>query len=143
MNGDDGYSGYGDHGSSNADDRTFPPMFWHALVVALLIAVITAGCSSGNSSPAPAKPAGPMGPVAPAPVAPDTSPLSPLARAPKAVQDAFAKDYPDGATVAKVRHRLMPDGFVHYTINSTDLRYGKAHEDEYRADGVKVPATKE
>jgi len=122
------------------DVHGFSPLMWHALAAALLIAVITMGCSSGDSG-ASAGPKPAMGPTAPQTVAADTSALSPLARTPQAVRDAFANDYRFGATVTKVKHRLMPDGFVHYTINSTDPE-GTAHVDEYRADGVKVAPVK-
>src|SRR4051812_27439763 len=134
----------GDAGSSGEDRHGFSPLVWHVVAVALLVTAMTAGCSSGNSGggSAGAKPGTPMGPSAPAkPTAAEPSPLSPLSRAPKAVRDTFNKDYPDGANVTKMRHMLMPDGLVHYTLTSTTPD-GKVHVDEYRADGVKVNAAK-
>jgi hypothetical protein len=132
------------NGDKRGGQVGFSPFLWHVVIAALLVTLITSGCSSGNSSGGSpgAKPGAPMGPFAPAkPAAAEPSALSPLARAPKAVRDAFNNDYRDGANVTKMRHMLMPDGLVHYTITSTDSS-GKEHVDEYRADGVKVNAAK-
>src|SRR4051794_9229535 len=103
------------------------PILWQIVVAAVLFALATSGCKTS------AAPAGaPAAQAAPAPVA-STSMLD---RLPAPVREKFVKDR-EGATVQRVKHRLYPDGVVHYMISSTDAK-GVHHEDEYRADGVLV-----
>jgi hypothetical protein len=130
----------------NSDGEGFSPMVWHALVAALLVALITtAGCQSGDSSAAGPKPA-PMGPFATAkPAAPAPGPLDPIMRAPQAVRDAYAKDHRDDETlltVTKVQHRMMPDNYVHYTLTSKDAAGKTTLVEEYRADGLRITPKK-
>src|SRR5262249_36607772 len=123
----------------------FSPMVWHALVAALLLALITAaGCQSGDSGAAGPKPA--MGPLPAAkPAAPAPGPLDPIMRAPQAVRDAYAKDHRDDetpGTVTKVQHRMMPDNYVHYTLTSKDAAGKTMIVEEYRSDGLRITPKK-
>jgi hypothetical protein len=103
---------------------------WQVVSLVLLLAIATYGCNQDGGAagaPAPWADAQPAAPVAA---------TSALARAPEPVRTAFAKHHP-GSTVTRVRHRLMPDGSVHYTLSSTDAR-GESREDVYHANGTLV-----
>jgi hypothetical protein len=130
----------------NTEVEGFSPMVWHALVAALLLALITAaGCQSGDSNPSAAPKPAQMGPfAAPKPAATAPGPLDPIMRAPQAVRDSYFKDHRDDetpVTVTKVQHRMMPDNYVHYTLTSKDST-GKTMVEEYRADGLRITPKK-
>lgn len=132
----------------NMQANGFSPMVWHALVAALLLALITAGagCQSGDSNPSAAPKPAQMGPYAPAkPAATAPGPLDPVMRAPQAVRDAYAKDHRDDETpltVTKVQHRMMPDNYVHYTLTSKDASGKTTVVEEYRSDGLRITPKK-
>ena len=103
-------------------------ILWHTAAAALLatLATFSPGCNSGTSAAAPSQQTVPV---------PKAS-MDKSDQLPPAVRDSFFKDR-EGSTVLRVKHRMQPDGMVHYTISSIDAQQ-QTHSDEYRSDGMRI-----